>query len=311
MNSVLGSTFFKTSVLLLPFVFAACTTEESSWLERSDSYGNRLYERHLKKGSNASFDCYVYSQGDHVTLEMIYDLPMYDANLNTIYDIEAGDPSYYYVDVMMTGVFQSEATEACESIKESIEGMEMSCSKSRVRGRAELASVNEFSKSLILGNMVPQFKSQCDDFYDTYKGLMSEVPGKWDYGRSEDSQPALSCDVNMSNDSLFVNAQFPDRSFSMVLSEYLYEGEPLGYFMAVENYTGVSADTLAKVCTAYRSESELVSVNCTGSSIAYLVSNTQEDQVLTLEDMAVYMKKQVCDGFLDGSYTLEDMWFEN
>lgn len=300
---------YVLGALLLPFVFAACTTEESGWLERSDDYGTPLHERHLKKGSNASFDCYVYSQGDHVTLEMIYDLAMYDANLNVIYDVEAGDPSYYYVDVMMTGVFQGESQDACESIQESIEGIETSCSNSRVRGKAELGSVNEFSKSLMLGNMVPSFKNQCDDFYDTYKDKMSEIPGKWIYGNAESSEPALSCDVNLTADTVIMTAVFPTKAMSMLVINYDFAGVPTGSFYIAEAYTGVSSDTLANVCSAYRRESDVSGVYCDGSTITYLVPETQDGKTLTLEDMAVYLKKDVCAGFLDGSLGMEDLWY--
>jgi hypothetical protein len=236
---------------------------------------------------------------------------MYDANLNVIYDVEAGDPSYYYVDVMMTGVFQGESQDACESIQESIEGIETSCSNSRVRGKAELGSVNEFSKSLMLGNMVPSFKSQCDEFYDTYKDMMSEIPGKWSYGDAEPSVPAQICDVNLTADALYMNVDYPTRSMAMEVTHYSINGTPVGSFRIAEAYAGVPADTLAMICSAYRQESDISGVYCEGSTISYLVPEMQDGKTLTLEDMAVVYKKEVCPGLLDGSLSMEDLWFND
>lgn len=302
----------KTSLVAFPLLFAACTSDESSdWYSKPESYGQSLYHREVSKGASASFVCDVYSMGNHAVLEMTFDAPYYSSSITAVYDVEFGSSGVYYFDAQITGMFQQEAGDLCENAKTFADGMQTKCSASRVTGKADIPSVEESMVSLALGNVIPKFKQQCDGAYDNYKDIMSEFPGSWNYGGGTASNPALSCDVNIAGDSVYMNAVFSDKSVSMVISNYLYNGEPLGYFMTVENYTGVSADTLAEVCAAYRSEGDLSSVTCAGSSIAYLAPTSQDGKTMTLEDIAVYMKKGVCAGFLDGSYTLEDMWYND
>jgi hypothetical protein len=305
--------FFKMGVMFALFMFGACSTEESDgWLERPDNFGESLYERHLKKGTSAAFECTVYSRDNHVTLEMNLDLVAYQSELSAVYDVEVGEPTYYYVDLVFTGMFQDEAPDFCEGIKKSVDGMKTSCSKSSVKGKAELVDVSAAASSLMLGNMVTALKSQCDDFYDAYKEQMAEFPGRWSYGDgSEVTEPALLCDVNVSADTLYMNVDYSTRSMSMVVTHYNYNGAPTGSFMVLESYAGVSPDTLANVCNAYRQESDISGVYCEGSTISYLAPEAQEGQILTLEDMAVVYKKEVCPGLLDGSLSMEDLWFND
>lgn len=312
MKSLSITRFFKTGVVFLPFVFAACSTDESSseWV-RPDSFGDALYERHLGKGTSAKFDCTVYSQNNHVTLEMNFNAMAYQSTMNAVYDFDVGDPTTFYIDMVLSGIFQDEATEACSSLKENNEGMKVSCSHSHVSGKMEMESVNSSSTSLVLGTMVPKFKNQCDDFYDTYKEIMSEFPGSWNNGYAEPAEPALLCDVNVSADTLYMNVDYSTRSMSMVVTHYNYNGAPTGSFMVLESYAGVSPDTLANVCNAYRQESDISGVYCEGSTISYLAPEAQEGQILTLEDMAVVYKKEVCPGLLDGSLSMEDLWFND
>lgn len=312
MKPVSKASFFKASALLLPLVFAACSTDDSDWYERPDNFGDVLYERHLKKGSSAAFECAVYSRGDHVTIEMNMDVMAYESAVSAVYDVEVGEPTNYYVDLTLSGMFQDEASDFCEGIKGSVDGMKTSCSKSRVKGKAEMASVSDAAASLMLGSMVPKFKEQCDYFYDTYKELMAEFPGRWDYGDGNVvAEPALSCEVNVSGDTLYMNADFSTRSVAMVVYRYVYNGISSGSFITMETYTGVDQDALAKVCAAYRKEDLLTGVECVGPMISYMAPETQDGVTLTIEDMAVYMKKQICAGFLDGSYSLEDMWYND
>lgn len=312
MKSISKAHFFKTGVMLLPFVFGACTTDESSsaW-ERPDSFGDVLYERHLGKGTSAAFECKVYSQNNHVSLEMIFDVPAYQSTMNAVYYFEVGDPANMYVDILLSGMFQDESDDACAGLKANNEGMKVSCSRSHVTGKSELESVSEASSSLVLGMMVPKFKSQCDNFYDNYKDIMSDLPGRWNYGNGEPAEPALLCDVNLTDDALHMNVDYSTRSMAMEVTHYSINGEPMGAFRVAESYAGVPADTLAMICSAYRQESDLSGVYCEGSTISYLAPEEQDGEVMTLEDMAVVYKKEVCPGLLDGSLSMEDLWFND
>ena len=277
MKSISKAHFFKTGVMLLPFVFGACTTDESSsaW-ERPDSFGDVLYERHLGKGTSAAFECKVYSQNNHVSLEMIFDVPAYQSTMNAVYYFEVGDPANMYVDILLSGMFQDESDDACAGLKANNEGMKVSCSRSHVTGKSELESVSEASSSLVLG-----------------------------------AEPALLCDVNLTDDALHMNVDSSTRSMAMEVTHYSINGEPMGAFRVAESYAGVPADTLAMICSAYRQESDLSGVYCEGSTISYLAPEEQDGEVMTLEDMAVVYKKEVCPGLLDGSLSMEDLWFND
>ena len=48
-----------------------------------------------------------------------------------------------------------------------------------------------------------------------------------------------------------------------------------------------------------------------GNALALLAPESQDGETLTLEDMAVYYKKEICTGLLDGSLSMEDMWFND
>ena len=312
MKSLSITSFFKTGVVFLPFVFAACTTDDSSsgWV-RPDSFGESLYERQLGKGSSAKFNCAVYTRDNHATLEMNLDLMAYQSELSAVYDVEVGEPTYYYVDLTLAGMFQDEAMDFCEGIKESVDGMKTSCSKSHIQGKAQLADVSTGMSSFMLGNLVTALKGQCDDFYDTYKEKMAEFPGAWNNGNAEPGEPALLCNVNLAADTLVMNVDYSSRSMAMAVTHYTYNGVSTGLFMILESYAGVSADTLAMICNAYRQDSDISGVNCEGSVITYLASETQDGETVTLEDMAVLYKKQVCPGLLDGSLGMEDLWFND
>ena len=97
----------------------------------------------------------------------------------------------------------------------------------------------------------------------------------------------------------------------MEVTHYSINGEPMGAFRVAESYAGVPADTLAMICSAYRQESDLSGVYCEGSTISYLAPEEQDGEVMTLEDMAVVYKKEVCPGLLDGSLSMEDLWFND
>lgn len=305
MQPIFGASVFKSCVLILPIVFAACTSDESSVsYDRPESYGTSLYNRQLKKGT-ASFDCNVYSENDHAVLEMNFDVPDYQSHMTAVYDVYAGSSADYYIDITMTGVFQEEAADACEGLKNSLEGIKTSCSKSRVTGKLDLSSVNEISKSLMLSRAVPNLKSQCDEFYDTYKEMMADFSGKWDYGHSEQGQPALSCDVNVANDTVYMNVAYSDKSLAMKTT--LVDSVT---FRTTEEYTGLDDATTVEICNSHQTDKDIYSytVACNGPWYAYSHSTTVEGVTLTLEDVAVAMKKELCPGLLEGSYTLEDIW---
>ena len=119
MKFVSMTSLFKTGVLLLPFAFAACTSDDSSsWLDRPESFGEVVYNRHLARGTSAAFDCKVYSRDNHLTMEMEFDVKMYESTMNTVFDFEVGDPSVFYVDVLLSGMFEASSDDVCSDVKD-------------------------------------------------------------------------------------------------------------------------------------------------------------------------------------------------
>ena len=83
-----------------------------------------------------------------------------------------------------------------------------------------------------------------------------------------------------------------------------------GVCLAVREYTGLDDATTVEICNAHQTDKDIYSytVACNGPWYAYSHSTTVEGVTLTLEDVAVAMKKELCPGLLEGSYTFEDIW---
>ena len=312
MKSAFKTSLFKTGALLLPFAFAACTSDDSSsWLERPESFGEVVHERHLARGTSAVFDCKVYSRDNHITLEMSFDAKMYESTMNTVFDFEVGDPTAFYVDVLLSGMFQQEADVICDDVKDMDENMETSCSSSHVKGKVETDGViGDARASIVLSTMKSNMETQCDEYYDYYKDVMSEMPGKWIYNENAPADPAQSCDVYLEGDTLYMNVVFASRSLSMNTYLVTLGGVAQGFRIS-ETYTGLDSDTFEKACSIYRKDSHIGNVYCTNPTITYMMPTTQNGEVVTLEDLAVAAKTELCAEFLDGNYTLEDMWNNN
>ena len=311
MKSFSKTSMFKTGVLLLPFVFAACTSDDSSnWFDRPDNFGDVTYDRHLARGNSAAFDCKVYTRENHVTLEMNFDVKMYESSMNTVFDLEVGDPSVFSVDVLLSGEFQSEYDVICGDVKDMDENMKTTCTESHVGGKVEWDAIDGYRASYGLSQTASNMESQCDDFYDYYKDIMSEMPGKWIYNEGAPADPAQSCNVRLEGDTLYMNVVFASRSLSM--NTYLVtSGGVTQGFRISETYTGLDSDTFEKACSIYRKDSHIGNVYCTNPTITYMMPTTQNGEVVTLEDLAVDAKTELCEGFLNGGLTLEDMWYSN
>ncbi|WP_405339633.1 hypothetical protein [Fibrobacter sp.] len=312
MKSFSKTSMFKTGVLLLPFVFAACSSDDSSnWFDRPDNFGDVTYDRHLARGNSAAFDCKVYTRENHVTLEMNFDVKMYESSMNTVFDLEVGDPSVFSVDVLLSGEFQSEYDVICGDVKDMDENMKTTCTESHVGGKVEWDAIDGYRASYGLSQTASNMESQCDDFYDYYKDIMSEMPGKWIYNEGAPADPAQSCNVRLEGDTLYVDAVFASRSFSMKANNYTINGMSLGYILVAETYNGVDAETHDKICSAYLKKSQISVLSCMNGTVYYQIPELQNGEKTTLEDLAVDAKTELCEGFLNGGLTLEDMWYSN
>lgn len=311
MKFVSMTSLFKTGVLLLPFAFAACTSDDSSsWLDRPESFGEVVYNRHLARGTSAAFDCKVYSRDNHLTMEMEFDVKMYESTMNTVFDFEVGDPSVFYVDVLLSGMFEASSDDVCSDVKDMDENMQTSCSDSHVKGKVEMVSVADVRASSVLSTMKSNFEEQCDGFYDYYKDAMSDMPGKWIYHENANADPAQSCNVRLDGDTLYVDAVFASKSFSSKTYRLMIDGMSTGYFQVNETFDGVDPETFNNICSAHSQQSQVGNVSCLNSGISYMMYQIQNGEIVALEDLAVAAKTELCAGFLDGSLSLEDAWYD-
>ena len=62
-----------------------------------------------------------------------------------------------------------------------------------------------------------------------------------------------------------------------------------------EEYTGIDDQTLSKICIAHQNDEDIFSmtVACNGPWFAYSHSAVVEEQTVTLEDLAVQLKKKL------------------
>lgn len=297
---------YKLIISLSILVLAACTTDDEP-VHKAVVTGSEMYKRHLAKGDNVVMDCYVYATENSVAVDMVLDFVVYDHSTMTMTMVtEVGDPSWYVADITLSGVLMSEFTETCESVKSQFEGTgaDVRCSNSNIHSQVELPSItNPVKMQSMIGNTIEEGKSKCDGLFSQYKSNFSEFDGAWDFG--EPVEAAQSCVVNMANDTVYLNVAYSSKALTMKTTM-----ADASTFSTTEEYVGLDDATLVKICNAHEDDDDIYSysVGCNGPWFVYSHPATVNGVAMTLEDLAVSMKKDLCPGFLDGSYTLEDVW---
>ena len=281
----------------------ACTVEDSA--SASESEKVLKYERHLKKGKNASMDCYVYENGNMVTVTMYLDL-LGHRQMTLDMTHEFGAVSTYKVNVEMEGLVLNEFDETCESVTSQVAGQGGTtvCAGTTVRGVVPLPSVNDaVAMRLDVSLAVDDGIDRCNRQYDTYRNNFRQYAGEWVFDKYDSTgaaQRAKSCDVNVSGDVLAMSVVYDDKSMMMQVSKYAD-----GVYMVNEQYTGVGSSKLASVCSAYKMDPMNSDVVCGENTISYIVRPEA-----SFEDIAVLLKSEQCPGLLSGDITFDDLWFD-
>ena len=300
------SILYKLIISLSILVLAACTSDDEP-VHKAVVTGNEVYKRHLAKGDNVVMDCYVYATENSVAVDMSLDLIAYDHSTMTMTMVtEVGDPLWYTADITLSGVLLSEYEETCESVKSQFEGTdaEVRCSNSNIHSQIELPGItNPVKLQLMIEDAIEESKGKCDDLFNQYRSNFSEFDGAWDFG--EPVEAAQSCEVNMANDTVYLNVAYLDKAVTMKTTM-----ADASTFSTTEEYVGLDDATLVEICNAHKDDDDIYSysVGCNGPWYVYSHPATINGTAMTLEDLAVSMKKELCPGFLNGSYTLEDLW---
>ena len=297
---------YKLTFSLLILVLAACTSSDES-VHEAVVTGNEVYKRHLAKGDNAVMDCYVYAAENSVAVDMSLDYIVYDHSTMTMTMVtEVGDPSWYTADINLSGILLSEYEETCVSVKDDFEGTsaEVRCSNSNIHSQIELPSItNPVKLQLMIEDAIEESKGMCDDLFNQYRSNFSKLDGAWDFG--EPVEVAQSCEVNMANDTVYMNVAYLDKAVTMKTTMV-----DAFTFSTTEEYAGLDDATLGEICMAHQNDDDIYSttVGCNGPWFIYSHPAIVDGKAVTLEDLAVMLKKDVCPGYLDGTYALDDMW---
>jgi hypothetical protein len=293
--------------LAVALSLSACSMDDSAGA--SGPARDLKFERHLKKGTSAKLDCYVYANENSVLFDMALDMAIYNSQMTMKIETEIGKPSAYTAEIGMTGVLLAQQDKYCESMRSSfydMDGSSVECSDGYVKGYAQLKDVSDpLVVERAVHASIAEAEERCLDLYDSFKESFEDLPGEWDYGSGSGSgssvnhEEAVSCDVKMVDGAVVLDLVYSEKSAHLRFSD-----ASDAYFAVQEDYTGLDEATLERVCSAYTLNRDNVNVECSGASLTYF----QKKDGYTLEDLAVIFKKESCPAFLSSELGLEDMW---
>ena len=276
------------ALLLIPFIFLACTETTSSG---DDSRGDLVYNLSAK-ATSITGRCSVYVADKRITMVFDQVVPGMGV-LEYTSTIEMGSSSVKVSDEFeaSSSIFKESMDANCAALKQQylLAGGEVTCTATEVRANMEIASTPAKLASA-RDTAISAMKEQCD-YYIEQVSLSDMEDG--------DYEPASACYVDQLADTVFMLINYPDKS--AIIKTY----DVGGAVYMQEVYTGVDAETLEDVCFAYQHDSDRADVLCEGNTITYK-SNDPEDNV---EELADLMENTVCPAFLHGVTSLEDMWF--
>lgn len=315
--------FVRLALWALPFAFLACGDSSSTTSPEGSSYGEQQY---LRKGKNSTStaDCRVYTTGTSVTLVFKQDFGKV-GNISSISQVEVGSTINVRDEVSASGkVFSDAVEEQCRQMKEKYDEIDgtVSCTDTEVKAHGKTGSVIPAQAGAAFEQSIDMMKDYCDIYIESLEGSgdvsrndsQAEVP---DTLVSRDGSQTLRSDTLIENP---FEGKSPGQAISCsasqkensVVFEIIYMDKTAtlvtvmkdGWSEITEYYTGVDAETLSQVCNAYRAEDGLYDIVCGDGIIAY-----RADEVYDPEEMAFIIENYMCPALLDGSMTLEDLWY--
>jgi hypothetical protein len=287
--------FKKIALLPLLFGFFAggCSTD-SSTSSGDAAYGDVRYQRTVNDPDFPGA-CHVYATDSRVTMVFKQDFGKM-GNISILSQAEFGAKTSFRDEVVTTGrMFEATVEYQCEEISAMYNqlGGTVNCTDSEVKAHGEVAGIDLSERSARMESAIATMKEYCDMYVEERED---------DDGGdivSPDGDHAVSCTVHQDGASVVMNVVFEDKTamFTTTVMD--------GYTFATESYTGVDAETLAQVCGAYRLEEGLYDVTCDANTIMY-----KSNEIYPVEEEVSLLESMMCPAFLNGSYTLEDAWFE-
>ena len=256
--------------------------------------GDIRYNTHFEKGETA-FNCNVYATDNVVTLDMSLNMVNDQSWIRGRYNVDYGASSYNG-SMESAGLFDSSIGLQCEKMKADCAEMDdakVSCTDNKVTFSARTPYIDPIYYTMNVNKAVSIMTTLCDDMYEEYYNMPLITPGTGD-----ESKKALTCDVLVNGTSYTQTVTYTDKS--MVSNASLVNG----VYSVTESYTGIDDATLAQACAAYKQESTITNVVCTGSTISYNPTVTPD-----FNSLVEFAQEMECPAFLNGSYTFEDMWF--
>lgn len=318
--------YFKIVPVSLIAFLAACdsgTSPDNSFSNKSPNNGSNggsnisssltqgelQYERHFDRNVPASMKCNVYSTNNSVSLDLKYSI-LDEANVVTeIINVKYGSPTTYDAKMEVSGLMQMAASSACARIKDDASGMDnaiASCTENGAVLTASLPNLSDADVARVISPTVEKFKLICDESYDKFYSLTDELIADLNITEQpkEGAEKALSCNVQTNGNTIQMNVAFPGKNvvFTMLRNNDTY--------YLTEEYTGIDEATLSNVCAAYKTESGIENVNCAGPVISYTSSAfTSEGVSLDVGSVAAAVENVQCPALLNGTMTLEDLWY--
>lgn len=277
----------------LLFLVNACsessnsTSPETEGINRDFPLGNAEFTK-KETNNGITFDCNVYKSKDYVTLMANFSIA--NTEMNLAHQISTGSNAIHLIEAEGTGLFTSAISEMCDDLSED-KDMKTNCSQGSLNASQKLGNTTPLSENQING-LVKELSGVCENIYDDFEFID---------GSGDGSNKATTCKATVDGNDLSISIEYPEMSASISIT---VEKDRV---ISTEIYTGLDTETLSKICKANQDDEENESVECLGSTITLVEAN--EDNI-TAQDILPIYEDQICKGLLEGSITMEDIWFD-
>lgn len=286
-------------------IFAACDSSTSP-----DSYikGDQIYERHIDR-SQASMKCVVYATDYSVSLDFNFSVLSDETYMRQQLEANTNNPAIYRGKAEVSGLFLNQKDKMCNMMKNLAEDLDngtYKCMDNVATFESTLPNVNESQKPFVISQLKETLKNQCDTWYDetlkNINNLKNEIASQNGNSNSSSGETVQSCNVIANGNTIQVSVIYPSKTAITTLTKNNND------YTIMEAYTGIEETTLARVCEAYKKDSEIKNVICSGQTFSYQ-SNLPADETYEIEDYVAFYQQEICPALQNGNLTLEDMWF--
>ena len=292
-------------------IFAACDSSSTS----PDSYikGDQIYERHLDRNI-ASMKCFVYATDYSVSLDFNMSVLSDESYMSQQLEANINNPTTYRGKGEVSGLFLKQKDQLCNTMKDLAEKMDngtYKCMDNVATFSSTLPNVDESQRPIVVEQLKQTLKSQCDTWYDETAAKFDELEqeianqnGNQGNSNSTSSEKAQSCNVVANGNTVQVSVIYPNKTATTTLTKNNND------YTIMETYTGIEETTLARVCEAYKKETDIKNIVCSGPTISYQ-SNLSADETYEIEDYVAFYQQDICPSLQNGTLTLEELWFDD